>query len=473
MLWCVPAVLLLAACDGTDKEPWRNVHLTEEFTLKGSPDVRSFEDYLALEERLFQQLNEEVYAVSPKGSGNELLRFSDGGAADTRARQPNWNRSFEMKQATPIGGVLLLHGLSDSPYTMRSLAGSLHTEGYQVLGLRIPGHGTAPSGLKHVHWEDMAGAVRIAMEHLAAQVGDTPVHIFGYSSGASLAIDFTLEAIAGNTGPVPASLVLISPSIGVSPAAAFAGFKNRLSSLPGMEESAWLTAEPEFDPYKYNSFATNAGHQAHLMTRSVARRLSRLTSGEDRNAFPPTLVFKSNADSTVTNSAVVEGLLGQLEPGRNEMVLFDINRLAAASVLQVYNRAALTTLLANDATLPFSLTLVSNESADSLAVEARRKPPFSADFSHTEPLAMSWPANVLSLSHVAVPFPPDDPVYGQNRPPDAQTIFLGQMAIQGERGMFALSTDWLLRMRHNPFYSYLDSRAIDWVNSQQAPDHRN
>ena len=459
--------LLLGGCANGETDPWRSEQLTEEFSLRSSPEVRTFDDYLALEDRLFRQLDEKVYSVTTQGSGNELLRYSSGGAADPRAWQPNWNRSFELHATTPIGGLLLLHGMSDSPYSLRALAESLQREGYQVLGLRLPGHGTAPSGLKYVRWEDMAAAVRIGMDHLASRLGDRPIHIFGYSAGATLAVNFALDALEGQAKPVPASLVLISPAIGISRSAALAGWKNRVSALPGMSERAWLVAEPEFDPYKYNSFATNAGHQMHLLTRSVGRRLSRFTRGGQGGIFPPMLVFKSNADSTVTNASVVDGLLGMFESHRHEMVLFDVNRLAASSVLQVYEPRTLAAELIGDPNLPFTITLVTNENADSLAIVARQQPPFSDEFISTESLKMSWPASVLSLSHVALPFPPDDPLYGQRPPEDEQTIFLGQIAIQGERGLFALSADWLLRLRHNPFYAYLETRAIDWVRRQQ------
>ena len=41
--------------------------------------------------------------------------------------------------------ALLIHGLTDSPYSMRALAGSLHARGFEVTVLRLPGHGTLPS----------------------------------------------------------------------------------------------------------------------------------------------------------------------------------------------------------------------------------------------------------------------------------------------------------------------------------------
>jgi hypothetical protein len=100
---------------------------------------------------------------------------------------------------------------------------------------------------------------------------------------------------------------------------------------------------------------------------------------------------------------------------------------------------------------------VTNEDDDSPAVVARRQPPFSAEVTAVEPLGLAWPSNTLSLSHVALPIPPDDPLYGRRPPENEDLLFLGEMAVQGERGMFLLSSDWLLRIRHNPFYAYLES----------------
>ena len=40
---------------------------------------------------------------------------------------------------------------------------------------------------------DMAAATRLAFDHLAASVGADSVHVIGYSTGASLAVDMTLD----------------------------------------------------------------------------------------------------------------------------------------------------------------------------------------------------------------------------------------------------------------------------------------
>jgi alpha-beta hydrolase superfamily lysophospholipase len=282
-------------------EYWHSQRLTEEFTSADAQRIASFEDYLALEERLFAQLDSKVHAAAGSGSSVSMLRYGKGGAADPRRQSPNWNRSFELRADAPVGGVLLLHGMSDSPYSLRAIGQALHRRGYHVVGLRLPGHGTAPSGLTTVRWEDMAGATRLAMGHLASRLGDRPIHVIGYSTGATLALDFALDALDGRVAPVPGSLVLISPAVGLHAAAGLAVWKRRLSMLPGLGGLAWLVIEPEFDPYKYNSFATNAGEQVHRLTRSVGRRLERRARSGPATMFPPTLVLKSNADATVSH----------------------------------------------------------------------------------------------------------------------------------------------------------------------------
>jgi len=460
--------LISQGCDSPTLEPWHTENLTEEFTAQRVDEIRSFDDYRQLEDRLFAELDEKVYEPTGAGPEYELVRYSAGSAADPQNRTPNWNRSFELRADKPVGGVLLLHGMTDSPYSLRSLGQAFNEHDYWVLGLRLPGHGTAPSGLKSVSWEDMAAAVRLSMNHLASKVENKPIHIVGYSTGAPLALDFALNALEGSASPVPTSLVLISPAVGIHAAAALASWKARLAVLPGLGGLAWLQVQPEFDPYKYNSFATNAGAQVHSLTRSVARRIAARAQSNPSEILPPILVFKSTVDATVSTEAVVQRLLRLLAPERHELVLFDINRFAVKSRLLTADPGPLTNRLMADATLPFAITLVANETPETTAVLARRKPPYSVEASTNEPLNLVWPAGVISLSHVALPIPPDDPLYGQRPPGNEDVLFLGQMAIQGERGLLRFPADWLMRLRHNPFYTYLERRALAWVNGARG-----
>ena len=451
-------------CGGRPLKPWHTENLTEEFSADKADEIQTFEDYRKLEDRLFAQLEEKVYTGTPTGPEYGLVRYSAGSAADPQHRRPNWNLSFEFTTHKPVGGVLLLHGMSDSPYSLRALGETLGDHNYWVIGLRLPGHGTAPSGLKHISWQDMAAAVRLGAERLASKVGKKPIHIAGYSNGAPLALNYTLDALADDALTVPASLVLISPAVGLHPAAALAKWKRRLSILPGLGGLAWLSVMPEFDPYKYNSFATNAAEQVHALTRSVSRRIAARARSDANPILPPTLVFKSTVDATVSTDAVVDRLLKHLKPDRHKLVLFDINRFAAKSSLLISDPAPLTARLTADKSLPFGMTLVTNENPESRAVVARRKPPFSSEASTTEPLNLAWPRGVISLSHVALPFAPDDPLYGQGPPVNEDILFLGQMAIQGERDLLRIPYRFLVRIRFNPFYDLLETQVLEWFD---------
>ncbi len=452
---------------GPSLRVWHTEMLTAEFTAERADEVQTLDDYRRLEDELFAQLNEQVYAHTETGPAHALVRYSAGSAADPRRRKPDWNRSFELRADTPAGGALLLHGMSDGPYSLRALGEALNEGGYWVLGLRLPGHGTAPSGLTTVNRDDMAAAVRLGMAHLASTVGPEPIHIVGYSTGAPLALDFALEALEGNTSPTPASLVLISPAIGITPAAALTKWLGRLAILPGLEKLAWTSILPEFDPYKYNSFTANAGEQVHRLTRSVATAVEARAASGPIEGFPPTLVFLSTVDATVSADAVIDNLLAHLAPHRHELVLFDINRSSIKSTVLVSDPGPLTARLMADDALPFALTLIANENDESAAMVSRRKAPLAAQVS-TEPLNLAWPRGVISLSHVALPFPPDDPLYGRRPPENEELLFLGQMAIQGERGLLQFSSDWLLRLRHNPFYDVLESRTLEWVEDPEG-----
>ena len=463
-LMACTVIVMIQGCGGPSMEPWHTEELTAEFTADMTDEIQTFDDYRKLEDRLFKQLEEKVYARTATGPEYALVRYSAGSAADPQPHRPNWNRSFEFTTSQPVGGVLLLHGMSDSPYSLRVLGETLKQRNYWVIGLRLPGHGTAPSGLKHINWRDMAAAVRLAVAHLSSKLGQKPIHIVGYSNGSPLALNYALEALEDDAVAVPASLVLISPSIGLHPAAALAKWKRRLSILPGMGGMAWLSVMPEFDPYKYNSFATNAGEQVHSLTRSVARRIAARASSGANPILPPTLVLKSTVDATVSTDAVVDRLLKLLKPNRHELVLFDINRFAAKTSLLIADPAPFTARLTADKSLPFDMTLVTNANPQSRSVVAHHKPPFSTAASKLEPLHLSWPRGVISLSHVALPFAPDDPLYGQGPPAKKDALFLGQMAIQGERDLLKIPYSFLLRIRYNPFYVYLETRVLEWFD---------
>jgi hypothetical protein len=80
------------------------------------------------------------------------------------------------------------------------------------------------------------------------------------------------------------------------------------------------------------------------------------------------------------------------------------------------------------------------------------------------PLSLAYPTDIFSLSHVALPFPPSDALYGF-APDDAENfgVNLGTMASRGEVGVLIVNLDFLMRIASNPFFPYLSDRVMAGV----------
>jgi carboxylesterase len=83
-------------------------------------------------------------------------------------------------------GVLVLHGFTGSPYSMRPLADVLANRGFNVELPRLPGHGTAVEDLIPMRWEDWTSAAAESLDVLAAR--SRRVGVVGLSMGGGLAV---------------------------------------------------------------------------------------------------------------------------------------------------------------------------------------------------------------------------------------------------------------------------------------------
>jgi len=451
---------------GPEPRVWHETVL-QDFTAADASRIATLADYRKLEDRLFAELQDRVYGRVEAADRTAFNRYSTGSRSDPGTWPVDWNRSFLLEPSpvdgAPRGVALLLHGLTDSPYSLRSIGEHLAADGFVVVGLRLPGHGTAPSGLVTFRVEDMQAAVRMAMLDLRRQAGPAlPIYMVGYSNGAALAVDYTLSALGDEALPKPEGLVLISPAIGISRFAAIAQLRTGLSSVPGFERAAWQVIQAEFDPYKYNSFSFNAAGETHRLTRRVSSRIQEQAKGGVVEGFPPVLVFLSTVDSTVLADAVVDVLLGHLAPGSHDLVLFDVNRYSMVQQLLVNDPGPLTQRLLTMPQRTFGLTVITNLSPDTLQVKELRAPPGSGEQT-VRPLELAWPRTVFSLSHVALPFPPDDPLYGYEPGPVGDHVQLGRIEVRGENGVLTLPMWALTRQRSNPFHAYLIERLDAFV----------
>jgi alpha-beta hydrolase superfamily lysophospholipase len=448
---------------------WHTVTLKSEFEAGDADHDFGWPEYLELEDRLFAELDELVVRPSAGEANPSWNRYAPGGANNPATFPQNWNRSYELPVESSLGGALLVHGLTDSPYSLRLTAEILHQSGYHVLGLRLPGHGTTPLALRQAEVEDWRAAVRVAYDHLVETVGeDGPILIAGYSNGGALALDLALDSLDDDRLPTPDRVVLFSPAIGITRAAALARIHRLLNWMPWFSKLGWGSVEPELDPFKYSSFPNDAGYLTHVLTRSVRGRLAEIQGREIAERFPAVLTFMSLADATVMVEAVVEGLHDRLIDGDSELVIFDINRQAKMLDFFATDPAQRLSSLIERSSTPYRLTVIANMDETTASLEEWSRPAGATESTVT-PLDLAWPRGFYSLSHVAIPFPPDDPIYGYQ--PNFEERFgiqLGRLEPRGERGLLNLPAGQFNRLRSNPFFPYIEQRLIEVTEGSTA-----
>jgi carboxylesterase len=103
-------------------------------------------------------------------------------------------------------GVLLCHGFTGSPQSLRPWADHLAGHGFTVSLPRLPGHGTAWPDLARTGWRDWYAEVDRAFGGLASRCEQT--FVFGLSMGGCLAL-----RLAEVHGSAVRGLVLVNPSL--------------------------------------------------------------------------------------------------------------------------------------------------------------------------------------------------------------------------------------------------------------------
>jgi alpha-beta hydrolase superfamily lysophospholipase len=274
---------------------------------------------------------------------------------------------------------------------------------------------------------------------------------------------YALDAIDDPRLPRADRIVLISPMIGITEMARFAGFAGLPAVFPAFAKAAWLSVLPEFNPFKYNSFPVNGARQSSLLTRALQPRIARYAREGRLSDLPPILTFQSLTDFTVSTQAIVDALYAQLPANGSELVLFDLNRHTQFGPLLRPNIDTLLTRLLPSTPRPFRTTLVTNAGTGT-AEAVERVTQAGATIETTRLLGLDYPDQVFSLSHVALPFPLTDSLYGMDPDPGEDFgIHLGAIAVRGERGTLIVSLDALIRMSSNPFFPYLLGRIEEGI----------
>jgi alpha-beta hydrolase superfamily lysophospholipase len=430
-------------------------------------DVADWRRYLAAEQEAFGEVKVEVTDKLEPEERTPINRYFEDSPVYPERFAQDWNRSYVLEpEGAPVGAVVLLHGLTDSPYSQRHIARRYAGHGYVAIVPRLPGHGTVPAGLAEVEWEDWLAATRLAVREARRRIGPArPLHLVGFSNGGALAMKYALDAIENPQLTRPDRIVLISPNIGITAFARFAGFAGLPAFLPHFAKAAWLSILPEFNPFKYNSFPVNGARQTWRMTQALQEQILHLARAGQLARLPPVLTFQSVIDFTVSTRAIISSLYVHLPANGSELVLFDLNRDAKLGPLLRSASDAVLTRVLPAPPRRFRTTIIANASEGSSEV-VERVTEAGTETVQERPLGLSFPPGVFSLSHVALPFPPSDGLYGFDPDPtDDFGIQLGTIAARGERGALIVSLDSLLRMSSNPFFAYLLARIEEGIGS--------
>ena len=145
----------------------------------------------------------------------------------------SWSRT-----ARPSGAVVLLHGLTDAPYSLRHIARGLPRP-------RLGGHRAAAARARHrarrpdrrrlggLAGGDAARGARGAPPRRPAK----PLHLVGFSNGGALAMKYALDALEDPPLPRPDRLVLISPMIGITRFRALRRDRRLAGRVPGLRQA--------------------------------------------------------------------------------------------------------------------------------------------------------------------------------------------------------------------------------------------
>ncbi|MCG8490328.1 MAG: alpha/beta fold hydrolase [Sneathiellales bacterium] len=233
----------------------------------------------------YDQASFEKYVSDQK----KWLKENRAFVTDNFELELTMNSPFEVKpqyQNSPKKGILLVHGLADSPGYFRDIANKLSKQGFLVRVILLTGHGSRPADLIDVEFQTWTKLVKHHIQQLNREVDE--LWLGGFSTGANLVTSYALE----NEEEI-AGLLLFSP--GFVPDEEYAIFWASLASI----FKTWVHKNEQNGNFlRYESLAMNA---AALYYESMEQVRELLKS----HAFDkPVLMTISQDDSVIIAEAI-------------------------------------------------------------------------------------------------------------------------------------------------------------------------
>jgi len=184
-------------------------------------------------------------------------------------------------------GVLISHGFTGNPASMRPWAEHMADAGYSVRLPRLPGHGTTWQEMSTTRWPDWYGEVERAYAELAGRC--ERVFGCGLSMGATL-----VTRLAEQYGDAIAGLILVNPSYRTD------RFDAKFARLLAPFVASWPGVgsdikKPGAVESSYDRTPTKAVVSLQQLWKLVAAELPKVTA--------PILMFRSRVDHLVEPSS--------------------------------------------------------------------------------------------------------------------------------------------------------------------------
>ncbi|UCZ55585.1 alpha/beta hydrolase [Desulfurispirillum indicum] len=257
-----------------------------------------FSAYLQLTEAMVRAVREQQEHIAP-----DILEFSID-ANTPYELQPAAHCPEADDDGMHRRGILLVHGLTDSPYSMRALAEHLSQRCFLVRTLLMPGHGTIPGDLLTVHHDEWVRAVEYGLHHLSRVVHS--LYMGGFSTGGTLSVRMALEG-----GHDLQGIVLLAPAIAID-----SPFSHLLPLA--VQFRPWLRTSADLDAVKYESFALNGA----LQVFRLIQHNDRLMRSSGSLGHVPVFLAISMDDATVSAPAAIRFFQEQAVHDGSRLLLF-------------------------------------------------------------------------------------------------------------------------------------------------------
>jgi len=253
---------------------------------------QSFAQYLVFARQLISQKNPRSQQSCPIDNDVYKLLVKQHSVVEP-AKVIDFIAPFELRQKDNDKAILLIHGLTDSPYVFHNLATFYYQQGFSVRTLLLPGHATAPSDLIDVELAQWRQATNYAINRTLADFDS--VYLGGFSTGGSLILDHLM--VLDNISDKLAGIFLWSPAS--KAASDIAWLAQYVDLIPFLD---WVGKDADSDFAKYESFPFNGGAQVHqLMTELMADDV--VLSNDIKNI--PMFVVVSEHDQTIDTEATL------------------------------------------------------------------------------------------------------------------------------------------------------------------------